>query len=132
MFVPLVLIMCRGASSKAEPPVIPKEKTISYISITHSKTPEKTVLIKDKKDIAYLVSTIRNGAKKTKKESVNDLPVNSAEYYTFGFHSGNDGNSSPGVIYFYTDNGKHYIEAPYSGIWKLSGKNYRNCISFYK
>lgn len=132
LFVPLVLIMCRGASSKAELPVIPKEEAIGYISITHSKTPQKSKLLKDKDEIAYIVSTITNGTKKTKKDSVNDQPVNCAEYYTFSFYSDADRDSSPNVFYLYTEHGKHYIESPYSGIWKISEKNYKNCISFYK
>lgn len=131
LFASLILMICSKASSKAEQPVIPKEESISYISITHSGTPQKSKLIKDKDEIAYIVSTITNGAKRTKKESVSDQPVNCAEYYTFGFYSDTGGDSSASVFYLYTERGKHYIESPYLGIWKISGKNYKNCISFY-
>ena len=132
LFASLVLAICSKTSSKAEPPAIPQAESISYISITDSEMPQKSILIKDKDDIEIIVSTITNGSKKTKKNSVNDQPVNCAKYYTFSFCSDDDSDSSQSFFYLYTKHGRHYIESPYLGIWRISGKNYKNCISFYK
>lgn len=82
---------CKNISSEGQH-ILLKAESINYISITHSKTTERVIEIKEKNNIDSLINIIINGAKKTKKESVSDQPVNTLEYYTFCFYSKDDGD----------------------------------------
>ena len=67
--------------------------------------------------------------KKTRIESVNDVPVNPDVLYSLRFE--NDAATSKSA-YIYKKGNKYYIEQPYNGIYQITEDEYTRIEKFIK
>lgn len=105
---------------------LPKAENVTEIEIiNHASTSAKK--ISDKNEIAKWISDIKDHAKGTNIESVNDQPTNIDTYLIIEFHH-KDAEKDPSIAYLYQKGGSSYVEKPYAGIWKINQKTF-NSIS---
>lgn len=98
-----------GCRKQAEPIVLPSVDEIDSINITTFDSSE--ISYSDEEWIEQFVDVLTKG-EATTKESVQDIP--NVESYGKVDISYNDKVST---IFYYTEDGKYYIEQPYQGIY---------------
>lgn len=98
-----------GCGKQAEPIVLPAVNEIDSINITTFDGSE--VSYSDKEWIEQFIAVVTQ-AEATTKESVQDIPT--AEFYGKVDISNNGGITT---FFYYTEDGKNYIEQPYQGIY---------------
>ena len=104
------LSACGGAPAVLD---LPAPDAVTQIGIT---APDGTETIIADADTAAAIITALNGAKPTRKASVNDQPVNVESFGTIRINAGDKTT----VIYYYEKDGGYYAEQPYIGIFRLS------------
>lgn len=104
------LSACGGAPAALD---LPAPDAVTQIGITAPDGTETTVA---DKDAAAAIMSALNGAKPTRKASVNDQPVNVASFWTVRINAGDKTT----VIYYYEKDGAYYAEQPYNGIFRLN------------
>lgn len=116
LFLCLACILTLAAcGEKAAPIVLPQTSDIKSVDVTIG---ENTVNHIDETWISEIVSDISN-SEPTNKESIQDVPqVESYIKIDFQFETGTS------TIFAYEENGKHYIEQPYQGIYKIDSQLY--------
>ena len=105
------IISLIGCSKKAEPIVLPAINEIDSINIMTFDGSE--VSHSDKEWIEQFIAVVTQ-AKSTTKESVQDVP--NTEVYGKVDISNNGGITT---FFYYTKDGKNYIEQPYRGIYVI-------------
>ena len=104
------LSACGGAPAALD---LPAPDSVTQIGITAPDGTEETIA---DEDTAAAIMSALNGAKPTRKASVNDQPVNVASFGTVRINAGDKTT----VIYYYEKDGGYYAEQPYNGIFKLN------------
>ena len=108
----LALVACE---KKADPITLPQIDDITSVDITVG---ENKVNHTDKAWISEIISDI-SSSEPTSKQSVQDFPqTESYIKIDFQFETGTS------TIFAYEENGKHYIEQPYQGIYKIDSQLY--------
>ena len=117
----LTLVAC---GKKAAPIQLPQTSDITSVDVTVG---ENTTNHSDTAWISEIISDI-SSSEPTSKQSVQDFPqTESYIKIDFQFETGTS------TIFAYEENGKHYIEQPYQGIYKIDSQLYERrflCSSF--
>lgn len=98
---------------------LPKEHDIAKIEMfKNNATVRKKIT--DQAEISKWIRELTENTKKTRRDSVNDQPVNVKEYLKIQFHL-KATQDNPSVVYLYDKGygGQSYVEKPYEGIWKI-------------
>lgn len=103
-------------------------KAADLQSISISKESVQTE-ITDMQEIEDMIFVLDGNGRTTKKESVNDNPVDVEQFIKLELRSRNE-KDTLSVMYLYEENGRYYLEQPYNGIYQISGDEY-NGISKY-
>lgn len=103
---------------------LPISEDLVSISISNKTTQKE---ITDKTEIKDIVNRLEGNGRTTKKESINDSPVNVEDPIKLEFYFENTGTS---VIYMYIKDDRYYIEQPYNGIYQITYDEY-NSIAKY-
>lgn len=104
---------------KAEPIALPKTEEVTYLIIEKSGGIPKTC---EDKEVINKVMSIIAEAEPTRKPTLNDTPA-TAEYIKIDVKCGEtlaDGGEKITRLFFYSENGKSYIEQPYGGVYELN------------
>ena len=108
----LTLVAC---GKKAAPIQLPQTSDITSVDVTVG---ENTTNHSDTAWISEIISDI-SSSEPTSKQSVQDFPqTESYIKIDFQFETGTS------TIFAYEENGKHYIEQPYQGIYKIDSQLY--------
>ena len=108
----LTLVAC---GKKAAPIQLPQTSNITSVDVTVG---ENTTNHSDTAWISEIISDI-SSSEPTSKQSVQDFPqTESYIKIDFQFETGTS------TIFAYEENGKHYIEQPYQGIYKIDSQLY--------
>ena len=103
---------------------LPKTEEVTRIMISTDTVKKEVTSIEEIKDIIYV---LEGNERTTKKESINDSPVNAETPIKIEFHFQQSGGS---ILYIYTQRNQYYLEQPYNGIYPISGDEY-NSIAKY-
>ena len=103
---------------------LPKTEEVTRIMISTDTVKKEVTSIEEIKDIIYV---LEGNERTTKKESINDSPVNAETPIKIEFHFQQSGGS---ILYIYTRRNQYYLEQPYNGIYRISGDEY-NSIAKY-
>ena len=76
------------------------------------------------KDLIYV---LEGNGRTTKRESINDFPVNAETPIKIEFCFARGGSS---VLYAYAQENRYYIEQPYNGIYQISGDEYNSVAKY--
>ena len=111
-FVRSAIVAC---GKKAAPIQLPQTSDITSVDVTVG---ENTTNHSDTAWISEIISDI-SSSEPTSKQSVQDFPqTESYIKIDFQFETGTS------TIFAYEENGKHYIEQPYQGIYKIDSQLY--------
>ena len=108
----LALALLAGCGKKAAPIDLPSDDAVAAVGmITMSG---EDIYFTDPGRIKAAMDILR-AAEPTRRQSVNDSPTNVASYGIVSIYAGDRTT----VVYYYEKDGKHYIEQPYRGIYRL-------------
>lgn len=99
---------------------IPKVDDLSSISFERGSVMKK---ITDEKVMEDIVLQLNGSGRMTKKESVNDAPVEIEQPIKVELHLKKEGSS---IVYLYEKSDKYYLEQAYNGIYEISGDEYKS------
>ncbi len=103
---------------------LPETEKLESISL-EQESKKKTY--SDKTEIEDIIYVIKGNERTTKKESIQDYPVNSENIIKVEFHFIEQGSS---ILFVYNEDNKYFIEQPYNGIYQISEDEY-NSIEKY-
>ncbi len=87
----------------------------------------KNINVNDFQEIKNIVEILGGVKRVTKRESIQDMPVNVENEIKISFEIINNGTAT---VFLYKRKNKYYIEQPYNGIYEISGNEY-NSIEEY-
>lgn len=105
---------------------LPEADDLKSISLSNPNKEEEVTDIKEIEDMLYV---LKENGRTTKKESINDSPVNTEEPIKVELNLKKEGSS---VVYIYEDDGKYYLEQPYNGIYQISGDEYNDIAKYFQ
>lgn len=109
----LALALLAGCGKPAEPIDLPSDDAVAAVGmITMSG---EDIYFTDPGRIKAAMDILR-AAEPTRRQSVNDSPTNVARYGIVSIHA----DDRTTVVYYYEEDGKHYIEQPYRGIYRTA------------
>ena len=103
---------------------LPQAETLGNVVISTDTTKEE---ITDREKIKDLIYVLEGNGRTTKRESINDFPVNAETPIKIEFCFARGGSS---VLYAYTQENRYYIEQPYNGIYQISGDEYNSVAKY--
>lgn len=103
---------------------LPLPENLTDISLKQNTS---SVIIEKNEEIKDIVDVIGGVKRTTKRESVQDFPIDADNVIQINFNLSDSGVS---VMFLYRKNNKYYIEQPYSGIYRISADEY-NSIAKY-
>ena len=103
---------------------LPQAETLESMVIGTDTTQEE---ITDMEKIRDLIYVLKDNGRTTKRESMNDFPVNAETPIKIEFCQVRGGSS---VLYIYVQNNRYYIEQPYNGIYQISGEEYNSVAKY--
>ena len=109
LIVILFLGLLIGCSNKTYNIELPDKSDIKSITVLNDIS---------ESEFETIFNTLKN--KKTKEDSIQDIPVGVSSYITLKLHTEN----KEYIIYVYEKWSKYYIEQPYNGIYKISSDEY--------
>lgn len=108
----LALALLAGCGKPAAPIDLPFDDAVAAVGmITMSG---EDIYFTDPGRIKAVMDILRE-AEPTRRQSVNDQPTNVARYGTVSIYA--SGQST--VVYYYEKDGRHYVEQPYQGIYRI-------------
>ena len=123
----LTFLFSLAACDSSKEITLPEPEKISEIEIMKN-TSENRAKITEQGEISKMIREIKENTKNTRKESINDQPVNIDDYIIIKFID-EKAEANPEIAYLYKDKNVSYIEQPYSGIWKLKKEVYEDISS---
>ncbi len=103
---------------------LPQAETLGNVVISTDTTKEE---ITDREKIKDLIYVLEGNGRTTRRESINDFPVNAETPIKIEFCFARGGSS---VLYAYTQENRYYIEQPYNGIYQISGDEYNSAAKY--
>ena len=103
---------------------LPEAEKIGSISLEQEENIKSIYENEKIQDVIYVL----NG-KTTKKESIQDTPINASNKIKIEFNFKEEGKS---VIFVYEKNNEYYIEQPYNGIYRISPDEYNSIEKYIK
>lgn len=132
----IVLFLCIGAvasiycynklNKRTYSLELPIAEEISNITLEKNK---KKIDVNDSQEIKNIVDILGGIKRITKKESIQDMPVNVENEIKINFKIT---NNEIKTIYVYKRKNKHYIEQPYNGIYEISEDEYNSIEKYIK
>ena len=130
----IVLFLCIGAvtgiycynklNKRTYSLELPIVEEISNITLEKNA---KNIEVNDSQEIKNIIDILGGIKRITKKESIQDMPVNVENEIKINF---NIINNVTETIFVYKKKNKYYIEQPYNGIYEISENEY-NSIEKY-
>ena len=114
LIVILFLGLLIGCSNKTYNIELPDKSDIKSITVLNDGVLNDI----SESEFETIFNTLKN--KKTKEDSIQDIPVGVSSYITLKLHTEN----KEYIIYVYEKWSKYYIEQPYNGIYKISSDEY--------
>ena len=108
----LALALLAGCGKPAAPIDLPSDHAVTEVGGVTINGEEFAVTEPDQIEA---VMRLLRAAEPTRRQSVNDSPSNVASYGIVSIYAGDRTT----VVYYYEKDGKHYIEQPYRGIYRL-------------
>ena len=105
---------------------LPQIDNLKIISLEQNAN-EK--VISDNKEMRDIINILNGQERTTKKESIQDDPVNTTNKIKIDFNFKESGAST---IFVYEKNNKYYIEQPYIGIYRISEDEYNSIEKYIK
>ncbi len=99
---------------------LPMAEEISNITIVQNT---KAIDVSDSQEIKNIVETLGGVKRITKKESIQDMPVNVENEIKIDFKTINNRTDT---IFVYKNKNKFYIEQPYNGIYEITEDEYNS------
>lgn len=105
---------------------LPKENNVSSVALEYSGS---KITIETNENITSIINKLANEGRTTKKESIQDSPVNVEDEMVVNFYFDEENSS---VVFVYKKNSKYYIEQPYNGIYEITQEEYTDIVKFYQ
>ena len=103
---------------------LPQAETLGNVVISTDTTKEE---ITDREKIKDLIYVLEGNGRTTRRESINDFPVNAETPIKIEFCFARGGSS---VLYAYTQENRYFIEQPYNGIYDFSVEEYNELTKY--
>ena len=105
---------------------LPMAEEISNITIVQNT---KAIDVSDSQEIKNIVETLGGVKRITKKESIQDMPVNVENEIKIDFKTINNRTDT---IFVYKNKNKFYIEQPYNGIYEITEDEYNSVEKYVR
>lgn len=99
---------------------LPPAENLKSISLEQNNI---QTTIDDSKEIEEILGIIGGEKRTTRKESIQDAPVNAEGEIKIDFHFSETGIST---LFVYKKNNRYYIEQPYNGIYQINEEEYHS------
>ena len=132
----IVLFLCIGAvvgiyyynklNNRIYSLELPIAEEISNITLEKNT---KNIDVNNSQEIKNIVEILEKTKRTTKKESIQDMPVNVENEIKINFKIINNETKT---IFVYKKKNKYYIEQPYNGIYEISEDEYNSIEKYVK
>lgn len=107
---------------------IPQVENLESISLkVNEKGKPYNASYNEEEVMKKILDNIAGTKRITKKESIQDYPINADDVIIVEFYFKEQGSS---MLYLYKKNNKFYIEQPYNGIYKISEDEYKSVNNY--